>query len=452
MERELADRLIRETLHLPNSATPQQVAEKCEEMCKVVFSGVQPLLDGVHVLKNMPSDQKHKFHELGLAAISRNEVGVIIMAGGLGTRLGSDKIKGAFDIGLPSHKSLFCILCERILSLQRRVGRGIIPLYVMTCDINEEETRDFFRDHNYFGLSPENVRFFSQGVLPCIAFNGDFLLDESGKISSSPNGNGGLYQALAVTGMLDDMTRRGVRFLHCFSVDNILCKVADPIFVGLCVENNIDCAAKVVTKHNPKERVGVLCRDSKGRPGVVEYSEMTEEQACMRILPEIHAPAPIDSSVPSAPAPLAFRGGCICNHMYSLEFLKKCVGYARQMKLHIAKKQVPYLEEGRMVQPPANNAYKIELFFFDVFEFTRRFLAYEVDRESEFSPVKNATGADSPQTARDALFALHRKWIEVAGGIIPDRTVPCEISPLTSYEGEGLEQVRGQQLVGSIEF
>ncbi|KAJ4456857.1 putative UDP-N-acetylglucosamine pyrophosphorylase [Paratrimastix pyriformis] len=437
MQVDVATRAIRELLHLPLSADDVAVRNKCEELSHVTFADAQPLLDGIHTLSSMNADTQRSYRRIGLEAISRREVGIIIMAGGQGTRLGSDKIKGAFDIQLPSHKSLFQVLCERMLTLQRLAGpSAIIPLYVMTCDLNETETRIFFEEHNFFGLDPTAVLFFSQGVLPCVDMTtGGFLRDENDMISASPNGNGGIYQALSETGMLRDMTQRGVKYLHAFSIDNILCKVADPLFMGLCISQHADCAAKVITKRHPHERMGVLCRDSAGRPGVVEYSEITEEQACLRI------PGPKGAC--EGEAPLAFRGACICNHFYSLEFLQECVQLVSRMKLHIAKKQVPFREDGRIKQPTGNNAFKIELFFFDVLEFTRHFCALEVGREEEFSPVKNATGGDSPQTARDALSALHARWLEAAGGRTTGEGL-VEISPLLSYEGENLNFVAGK--------
>ena len=133
------------------------------------------------------------YYTSGLQLIAENKVGVVLMAGGQGTRLGSSDPKGCFDIGLPSHKSLFQMQGERILKAeklaQKQAGKDAtptVPWYVMTSGPTRGPTEKFFKDNNYFGLSPENVVIFEQGVLPCISNEGKILMESKGKVSSSP--------------------------------------------------------------------------------------------------------------------------------------------------------------------------------------------------------------------------------------------------------------------------
>ncbi|XP_031627197.1 UDP-N-acetylhexosamine pyrophosphorylase [Contarinia nasturtii] len=376
-----------------------------------------------------------EYESKGLEQISENHVGVLLMAGGQGTRLGFSHPKGMFDVGLPSKKSLFQIQAERIRTLQRlafqQTGKnGRITWYIMTSEHTMEPTKAFFEQNNYFGLDADDVIMFEQGSLPCFGFDGKILLDKKHAISTAPDGNGGIYRALKSQGILDDMERRGVLYLHAHSVDNILIKVADPVFIGYCVLQNADCAAKVVEKSQPNEAVGVICMVD-GKYQVVEYSEISAKTSELR----------------NSDGRLTFNAGNICNHFFSTEFLNKIGNkYEQYMKLHVAKKKIPFIDNaGKRCTPEKPNGIKIEKFVFDVFEFAEKFVVFAVERDDEFSPLKNAdsAGKECATTARNDIYRYHKKLIEAAGGQINGDV--CEISPLLSYDGEGLKDIVGGQ-------
>ncbi|XP_013189001.1 UDP-N-acetylhexosamine pyrophosphorylase-like protein 1 [Amyelois transitella] len=393
---------------------------------------LKPIPDSHYESVNNLSNEKYEEYEsLGFKEIAEGRVGVLLLSGGQATRLGFGHPKGMYDVGLPSKKTLFQIQAERIVKIQQMAAEkygkeGRITWYIMTSEHTMAPTADFFKTHSYFGLNEDDVVFFNQGTLPCFDFEGKVLLDEKHHIASAPDGNGGLYKALKTEGILEDIMKRGVKHLHAHSVDNILIKVADPVFIGYCTSKNADCAAKVVQKSCPSEAVGVVCRVN-GHYKVVEYSELTDAAAERR----------------NPDGRLTFSAGNICNHYFSAEFLSKICNFESKLKLHLAKKKIPFVDSDGIRQKPTEpNGIKIEKFIFDVFEFAENFICLEVSREAEFSPLKNSDAAkqDCPTTARLDLLKLHRTYIRQAGGNITD-DVDVEISPLLSYAGENLEDL-----------
>jgi len=395
---------------------------------------------------DVDSELKSKWSKLGLEAIANNEVAVILVAGGQGTRLGSSDPKGCYDVGLPSHKSLFQIQAEKILKIQQIANKtlnksGLLNWYIMTSQPTRESTEKFFEKNDFFGLSKDQITFFNQGTLPCFDIDGNkILLEQKNKYCESPDGNGGLYKALSTNGIMDDFAKKGIKHIHLYCVDNCLVKVADPVFLGFCIDREFELATKVVTKRDASESVGLIVVDDDAKkPCVIEYSEISQELA--------NKTEPEDSSK------LFFRAANIVNHYYNVDSLARNINdwidNPKYLPLHIAKKKIASLnEEGELIKPSEPNGLKLEQFIFDVFPAIElsKFGCLEVDRSDEFSPLKNSDGAknDTPTTCRQHYLQLGTRWVKNNGGIVPEGEL-VEVSGLTSYGGEGLEFVNGKQ-------
>lgn len=370
-----------------------------------------------------PADAPAAARALGEDALRRGEVAALLVAGGQGSRLGSDKPKGMFPVGPVSGASLFQVHAEKVLALSRRYGKPV-PLLVMTSPATHADTEAYFAEHRNFGLADRDVIFFQQGTMPALDLaTGKLLLEAPGRLFLSPNGHGGTLTALAETGLLDDLEARGVRHVFYFQVDNPLVKVCDPGFVGRHIGAGSEASSKVVFKEEPGEKVGILARVD-GRCGIIEYSDLPADLAAER----------------DPDGTLRYRAGSPAIHLFGLPFLRRVTGRGG-LPFHVARKKVPHYDPaaGQVVTPLAENALKFERFVFDALPLADRWLVVETRREEEFAPLKNASGADSPETVRRALIRLHARWLEAAGATVPrdaagDPVHPVEVSPLLALD------------------
>uniref|UniRef100_UPI0040566A25 UTP--glucose-1-phosphate uridylyltransferase n=1 Tax=Acetatifactor sp. TaxID=1872090 RepID=UPI0040566A25 len=327
---------------------------------------------------------KDSFVATGVEAIAAGKVGAVLLAGGMGTRLGSDNPKGMYNVGLTKDLYIFECLIHNLMDVVRQADAWI-HLFVMTSDKNNDATVQFMKEHAYFGYKEEYVHFFMQEMAAATDYEGKIYLEEKGKLSTSPNGNGGWFISMDRAGLLEMIHNEGIEWLNVFSVDNVLQRIADPCFVGATIQKNCAVGSKVVRKSAPDEKVGVMCLED-GKPSIVEYYELTEE--LMNAKDEKGEPA--------------YNFGVILNYLFRVNDLEKLM--EGNMPLHIVEKKIPYLnEEGELVKPEEPNGYKYESLVLDMIHQMDSCLPFEVVRNKEFAPIKNKTGVDSVESARELL-------------------------------------------------
>lgn len=330
-----------------------------------------------------------KYTEIGLDAIAEGKVGAVLLAGGMGTRLGSDNPKGMYDIGLTKEVFIFQRLIENTMDVVKaaneKAGRNDIwiPFYIMTSEKNNDSTISFFEEKNYFGYNKDFIHFFKQEMAPATDRNGKVYLEEKGRISTSPNGNAGWFKSMVSAGLLEGVHEQGIEYFNIFAVDNVLQRIADPTFVGACIDRKVEVGAKVVRKAAPDEKIGVMCLED-GRPSIVEYYEMTDE--IMNAKNEKGDPA--------------YLFGVILNYLFEVKALEDIL--SKSLPMHVVEKKIPCLDEnGNLVKPEEPNGYKYEQLVLDMIHQLASCLPYEVVREKEFAPIKNKTGVDSVESARE---------------------------------------------------
>ncbi len=328
--------------------------------------------------------RKAEFKAVGVEAIKAGKVAAVLLAGGMGTRLGVDGPKGAYDIGVTKPLYIFEQQLRNIMEVTDECG-VTVPLYIMTSDKNHEQTVAFWKEHNYFGYPESEFKFFKQEMAPAVDFNGKIFLETKDTPALSPNGNGGWFASLKKAGLVEDLHKRGVEWLNIYAVDNVLQRIADPVFVGATIATGVNCGAKVICKTNPYEKVGVLCKDS-GQPNIIEYYELTDEMANQK-----------DEN-----GNLAYCYGVIMNYLFRLSKLEEIVD--KKIPVHIVEKKIECLcEDGVTRKPDKENGRKFESLAVDLIKPMGSVLPFEVVREREFAPIKNKTGVDSVESARELL-------------------------------------------------
>ena len=325
-----------------------------------------------------------RYYSVGKEAIKNGKVAAVLLAGGQGTRLGFEKPKGMFDIGVTRELYIFECLINNLLKVVEKTGASV-PLYIMTSEKNHDDTVNFFEEKNYFGYDKEYVKFFIQDMAPSVDFNGKIYMESKSDISISPNGNGGWFSSIVRAGLLEDIKKKGIEWINVFAVDNVLQQIADPCFIGAVIETGSQSGSKVVSKASPKERVGVLCTED-GKPAIVEYYEMTDDMR--ELIAEDGQPA--------------YKYGVILNYLFSVQRLEEII--SEKMPVHVVEKKIPYMNgNGELITPKDPNGYKFETLVLDMVHMQESCLPYEVERCKEFAPVKNPDGVDSVDTARELL-------------------------------------------------
>jgi UDP-N-acetylglucosamine/UDP-N-acetylgalactosamine diphosphorylase len=378
--------------------------------------------------------------EAGTELLRTGKVAFALVAGGQGTRLGFPHPKGMYPIGPVSGATLFQFHFEKVLAISRRYGNRV-PYCMMTSPATHHETVEYLKQQNYFGLPADDVFVFCQGTMPAVSMDGGkVLLESKGGIALSPNGHGGMLAALGdgsrvdrkSPSVLSQLKERGIEYLFYNQVDNPLVRIGSPEFLGYHRLSGSELTSQVIRKRLPNDKVGNIV-EVDGRLYVIEYSDLPES---------VGQQTNPDGS-------LKIWAGSIAVHVFNMELLERASKQASSLPFHYARKKVPFIDvqSGELVKPEKENAIKFERFIFDLLPSAKNAVVVEVDPSNHYAPLKNAPGspADSPETVKQALSAMHTAWLEQAGAVV-QKDVPIEISPLFADSPETVAEKieRGQ--------
>lgn len=326
-----------------------------------------------------------------------------------------------------------------------------IPLYIMCNDNNIEEIREVFEEGKYFGLPECDITFFEQENMPAMDARGQIFLEERHRIAMHPDGGGGFFRALEVKGVLADLRSRGMEHVFIASQDNLLLRIADPVFIGYCVHLKAKLGVKCFRREKHEENFGLLCtRRIVGQDLDGDGDHDEEEASIERHFSIVAEPGEVAHEVYTEKDGFGniLYDACNASQFYlAAPIVEKC---RRKMprRWHAVRKRQPYVNprNGLEVMPPGDalNSTRLEMFVSDALEMCNKVVGLMVDRHPEFAYVKHMRGPFCPQAAIFSLSRLHYGWVCASGGRFKqgfsvDRgTYKCELSPLVTYAGEGL--------------
>jgi len=360
-----------------------------------------------------------KARDIGEKCIRGGKVAAFLVAGGQGSRLGYDGPKGKFPVGPVSGKSLFHYHGEKIKAYELKY-KVKIPYLIMTSVVNHDETVAFFKENSYFGLAPELVMIFPQNMIPSLDTEGKLIMKNESSIFMNPDGHGGSLRAMESSGALKKIREMGIEIVSYFQVDNPLVKIVDPLFLGFHIMKEAEVSSKAIPKAYAEEKTGVFIKNDDGRTGIIEYSDMPEEKLQAK----------------DDEGKLLYSAGNTAIHLINLDFIERVTGKNEDtLPYHRASKKIKAFINGGVKEI---DGLKYEKFIFDALPVCKKDMVYETVREEEFAPVKNSEGKDSPQSAKELISGLSRKWLIDSGINIPEKVKTIEISPLFSVDGENI--------------
>ena len=352
-------------------------SKKVEDLSKVEISPLP------HIEKDKLSEKEINYYtQIGEAVIKNNQVAIVTMAGGQGTRLGYKGPKGTYMLNLkPIKKSLFQILAENIIETNNKYN-VVIPWYIMTSEENHNQTISFFAINNFFGYPKEKIKFFKQNKLPLINTEGKLILQEPYLIKEASNGNGNVFKSMENANIMEDMHNLGIKWICFGGIDNVLLKNVDPLFLGLTIGNNMQIGSKSIFKKEPLEKTAVYCKKN-GKPSILDYDDISFELSESKI---------------SDTDTYLYREANMLSHIMSIDAIEKVKDI--ELKYHRAYKKNAFVNfEGVKQVPDKPNTFKFENFIFDAFSYFDDMLLLRIDENEEFAPIKDFTGIYNPDTA-----------------------------------------------------
>ncbi len=299
--------------------------------------------------------------------IASGRVACILLAGGDGSRMGTDLPKGLFPI---QGKTLFERFFEKVKAKSLSYETPL-QVAVMLSPLNKKACEKYFKEKNWFGLKKEQIVIFEQQTLPCLDENGNFISQKEGSLLKAPSGNGEVFHYMKHQGILERFKNQNITSLQILPIDNPLAIPFDPQVALLHQTQKADLVIKACERISERESVGLLTENSV-YPYVAEYSEIPEKFKTAK----------------DAKGHLLFAWANTGLLSFTLSFAEKAA--SQTLPLHIARKKIKGIEKPIL---------KLETFIFDLFSHVEKWSTLIYPREEIFAPLKNSHDVEAVEKA-----------------------------------------------------
>ncbi|MBR2712159.1 MAG: UTP--glucose-1-phosphate uridylyltransferase [Bacilli bacterium] len=311
--------------------------------------------------KSMTTEEIDKYNNIGERVIKEGKVCAILLAGGMGSRLGFKGPKGTFELDTTPKKSLFEIMIDKLKDIYNKYN-VYLKIFIMTSKSNNDSTIDFFEQHNYFNYPKDKIIFFTQNELCILDEEGNLVLENKYTIKKESNGNGDIFKSFKdnnLNSYLDD-----IDWISVFGIDNIILDIIDPLFIGLSIYNNTLIASKSISKPIT-DKDWVFARVD-NKPTIIKSTYLSDEMKNSN----------------------KYNQTNILSHLFSKDAFIKLEETI--LPYHRVYRKNRFLDKhGNIINPDKPNSFKFEKLIFDAFYHFDDMTLLEVEKEDEFSPIKD---------------------------------------------------------------
>jgi len=366
----------------------------------------------------------------------------VLVAGGLGERLGFDGIKVELPAETLTCASFLETYITALLHMQTRAGADpdrAVPLVIMTSEDTHDKTLALLEEHDYFGMPREQIHFISQANVPALCDNeARFVAEDSDPfaLQTKPHGHGDVHTLMHTSGLLPKFAGEGRKHVVFFQDTNVLAFKAIPAALGVSLRRNLAMNSLTVPR-SPGEAAGAICKLVRpGEPPLVINVEYNQLDALLKSSglggdtadASGHSPYPGNVNtlifhLPTYAAALDATGGSMPEFVNPKYADAAKTAFKKPTRLECMMQDLP-----KLLPPSANVG----------------FTSFE--RWFSFSPVKNsipeaikaaASGvyAASPGAGEAAVFACHAELLRTAGAAVDESPPAVEHLdlPLTLY-------------------